>query len=91
MQANITVNLEVSELLLPLACQQLPSRAKRAKAILKLFVAVLVIKDLSSFVFIQMNFFSSSELKESLLSLMTKFISFLTFTYFLIMSALKNK
>ena len=90
MQANITVNLEVSELLLPLACQQLPSRAKRAKAILKLFVAVLVIKDLSSFVFIQM-FFSSSELKESLLSLMTKFISFLTFTYFLIMSALKNK
>ena len=90
MQANITVNLEVSELLLPLACQQLPSRAKRAKAILKLFVAVLVIKDLSSFVFIQM-FFSSSELKESLLSLMTKFISFLTFTYFLIMSALKSK
>ena len=45
MQANITVNLEVSVLLLPPACQQLPSRAKRAKVILKLFVAVVVIKD----------------------------------------------
>ena len=90
MQANITVNLEVSVLLLPPACQQLPSRAKRAKVILKLFVAVVVIKDLSSFVFIQM-FSPSSELKEILLSLMTKFLGYLTFTYFLIMSALKNK
>ena len=90
MQANITVNLEVSVLLFPPACQQLPSRVKRAKAILKLFVAVAVIKELSSFVFIQM-FSPSSELKEILLSLMTKFIGFHTFTYFLIMSALKNK
>ena len=90
MQANITVNLEVSVLLLPPACQQLPSRAKRAKAILKLFVAVAVIKDWSSSVFIQM-LSPSSELKEILLSLRTKFIGFHTFTYFLIMSALKNK